>query len=500
MSVKTDASTPDKRVNFVRNDLMQKKQFIKYLAIITVTVLAGIILLQLYWVITSYRQQKSRFKADIQNALSSANVKTTLKKAFETKASGLAGVIDVKTLTDIIERARANRKRNGDGKIPSPLGSTFEIKDTAKLLQYLNKVLGHSGSATASTVKFELTDKDMELYKAAYRKELSSREIYTSFELAIVSKAGNIAWSSCDSTLFKNIPFKSDVDEFPQVKTAASCGLQAAFPGGNLYLLRKMAWILSISILLIVIGSYSLGYLLIFFFNQKKLSDLRNDFMNNMTHELKTPISSVSIVLEMVLDESKGLSPEKKNSYLVIAQKELKRLDQLTENILKILSVERAEIKIVRSNLQLLPWLQSITDTIKPLLEDKGARLSLTVIPETMEIAVDKVHMANVMYNIIENAIKYNNKTHPEIKIQATQHEHHLFLQVSDNGEGIPDQYIKNVFDKFFRVPKGDRHDVKGYGLGLSYVKGIVELHEGTIQVSSILHTGSTFTIDLPLN
>jgi two-component system phosphate regulon sensor histidine kinase PhoR len=479
---------------------MQKKQFIKYLAITTVTVLAGIILLQLYWIFTSYQQQKSRFKADIQNALSSANVKTTLKKAFDTKTSGLAGVIDVNNLTDIIERARAYRKKNGDKKIASPLATTFEIKDTAKLLQYLNKMLGPSRTPNASDVKFELTDKDMELYKAAYQKELSSREIYAPFELAIVSNAGNIAWSSCDTTLFKNIPFKSDVDEFPQVKSAASYGLQAAFPDGNLYLLRKMAWILSISILLIVIGSYSLGYLLIFFFNQKKLSDLRNDFMNNMTHELKTPISSVSIALEMVLDENKGLSAEKKNSYLIIAQKELKRLDLLTENILKILSVEKAEIKIVRSDVQLLPWLQSIADNIKPLLEDKGANISLTVIPKTMEIAVDKVHMANVMYNIIENAIKYNDKTHPEIRILATQHEHHLFLQVSDNGEGIPDQYLKNIFDKFFRVPKGDLHDVKGYGLGLSYVKGIVELHQGTIQVSSILNTGSTFTIDLPLN
>ena len=290
------------------------------------------------------------------------------------------------------------------------------------------------------------------------------------------------------------------MDEFSQVKSAVVCGLQAAFPDANLYVFRKMIWILSVSILLIVIGSYSLGYLLIFFFTQKKLSDLRNDFMNNMTHELKTPISSVSVALEMVLDKGKELSPEKSKSYLVIAQKELKRLDQLTENILKILSLERAEIKIVRSHILLSQWLCSISDSLSPLLEDKHVQLSITIIPETLEMLADKIHMTNVMYNVIENAIKYNNKTTPEIKIVATQHEDQLFLQISDNGEGIPAQYIKSVFDKFFRVPKGNRHDVKGYGLGLSYVKGIIEMHQGTVTVSSIPNTGSTFTIQLPLN
>ncbi len=479
---------------------MRKEQFIKYLTITTLTVLAGIILLQGYWIIASYHQQKSRFRADVENALSSANVKTTLKKAFESQENGLAGALDLNSLTETIEGDRAYRKKSKGNAAPSPFGSNkLQIKDTAKLLQYFRDALDPVRGKVPST-RFEITDKDMELYKAAYRHELIVKEIYAPFELAMVSNFGNVSWASCDTNLFKSMGFKSEIDPFPQVKLGTTWGLQAAFPDSNLYILRKMAWILSISILLIVLGSYSLGYLLIFFFNQKKLSDMRTDFINNMTHELKTPISSVSVALEMVLDETKGLSAEKKRSYIVIAQKELKRLDLLTENILKIMSVERAEIKIAKSQVQLLPWLRGITDSISPLLEEKSANLTLTVIPENIEISVDKVHMANVMYNIIENAIKYNNNILPEIKILATQHENHLFLQVSDNGEGIPSQYLKNIFDKFFRVPKGDRHDVKGYGLGLSYVKGIVEMHRGTIQVSSIPQAGSTFIIDLPLN
>lgn len=478
---------------------MRKEQFIKYLTITTITVLAGIITLQVYWLVTSYQQQRSRFKADIQNALSSANVKTTLKKAFNSKNNELTGLVNVENLSASLESFKEYDHKTGT----PPLSKlSLGITESLKLLEYLKKKLDEKKIKPGDPlrIEFQLTDEDFKLYRAVYQKELISREIYIPFELAVVTDKGNIPWSSCDSSVFKSIPFKSDVDEFSQVKSTVVYGLQSAFPDANLYVFRKMIWILSVSVLLILIGSYSLGYLLIFFFTQKKLSDLRNDFMNNMTHELKTPISSISVALEMVLGKEKELSAEKRASYLVIAQKELKRLDQLTENILKILSLERTEIKIVKSHIRLLPWVHGISDSLSPLLEDKHAHLTIAVVPETLEMLADKIHMTNVMYNVVENAIKYNNKTNPEIKILATQHEDQLFLQISDNGEGIPAQYIKSVFDKFFRVPKGNRHDVKGYGLGLSYVKGIVEMHQGSVTVSSIPNTGSTFTIQLPLN
>jgi two-component system phosphate regulon sensor histidine kinase PhoR len=482
------------------SNMMRKEGFIRYLAITTVVVLAGIITLQIYWLVTSYSQQKSRFKTDIQNALSAANVKTTLKKAMASK-NELGDAIDLKGLANMLERSEGIQKRDKIFTMPIA-NSSVKIIDTLKLLQYLNKILTVSKGQPKKLVSIhvEVKNEDLKSYKAAYEKELWAREIYLPFELAMISNGNTIEWSSGDSTVFRNIPFKSAIEEFSQVKSDKVYGLQAAFPDGNWYLLRKMILILSVSVILILMGSYSLGHLLIFFFTQKKLSDLRNDFMNNMTHELKTPISSVSVALEMVLDKSKNLSAEKKETYLVIAQKELKRLNLLTENILKILSLEKAEISIVKEEINVRAGLQSILDRLNPLLEEKGAALNLEVIPETMRMFADKVHLTNVMYNIIENAIKYNDKEKVEIKIKATQQEDKLVLQISDNGNGIPPQYLSSVFDKFFRVPKGNRHDVKGYGLGLSYVKGIVEKHGGTIEVSSELHTGSVFTIYLPLN
>jgi signal transduction histidine kinase len=486
---------------------MRKEQFIKKLTVITISVLIGIITLQVYWLVTSYRLQKSRFKADIQNALSTANVKTTLRKALLVKNNELLNAVDLKSWVESIESSnsilmKSQQDAAGDKVITLPISDSYlKITDTLKLLNYLKKVLStnRAHSLISEKVQLELNNTDLELYKAAYKKELISRDIFIPFELAVVNSAGSIHWSSADSGTFRRIAFKSAVEEFSQANNAPVYGLQAAFPDANLYLLHKMIWILSVSVFLIVIGTCSLGYLLVFFFNQKKLSDIRNDFMNNMTHELKTPISAVSIALEMVLDDKRQIGLEKKKSYLQAAQKELKRLEALTENILKILSVEKTEIKIIKSSIPTVPWLRGIVDNLSPLSEDRSARIDMTHVPETVEIFADRIHMTNVMYNIIENAIKYNNKKEPEIQISVAREPDHVTIQVSDNGEGIPSQYLKNIFDKFFRVPKGDSHNVKGYGLGLSYVKGIVDMHGGSIHVWSIPDKGSTFTIQLPL-
>ena len=484
---------------------MRKERLIRNLTIVTVTVLAGIITLQVYWLITSYRQQKSRFKTDIQNALASANLKISFKKALNVQSKELLNALDLDALNKAIEASDTDVMNNNQVKgknriFAFPLSDdALKITDTVKLLKYIRKKVDTT-RIDGEAARKDVSEADFKMFQAAYGKELLSREIYIPYELAVVSDSGYIYHSSCDSNLFHNIEFKSSIDEIARPQKSISYGLQAAFPDANMYLFQKMIWVLSVTVLLIAIGSCSLGYVLMFFFNQKKLSDLRNDFMNNMTHELKTPISSVAVALEMVLDESKQLPATKKTSYLQIAQKELKRLDILTESILKILSVEKAEINIVKSAITIQPWLNTIADNLSPLTEDRSAAIEINVHPQITELFADKMHMTNVMYNIIENAVKYNDKKKPEIRIFVQKKEDHVMIEVSDNGEGIPSQYIKSVFDKFFRVPKGNRHDVKGYGLGLSYVKGIVEMHEGSIHLTSVADKGSTFTIHLPLN
>lgn len=480
---------------------MKKELFIRNLTIVTIAVLTGIISLQIYWLITSYKQQESRFKTDIQNALSSANSKVTLRKAFNAKENGPLRLFDFEALSKQIENTGRDIKLGKEHIISLPFSNAaLKPSDTLKLLNYLREALSKNSPVIATNIKVVISRPDLLLYKATFGKELVRRGIYIPYEFAVVSQTDHVLWASCDSSAYKRIPFKSAEDEFSQAKGAPPMGLQAAFPSINMYLFRKMIWLLSVTVLLIVIGSCSLGYLLLFFFKQKKLSDMRNNFMNNMTHELKTPISSVSVALEMILNKNKEINEDKKMTYLHAAQKELKRLDLLTETILKILSVEKAEIEIEKSAICTRPWLYSIADSLRALTDDRSADIKINIIPETAELFADKLHMTNVMYNMIENAVKYNNKQKPEIEISVEERSDCITIEVRDNGEGIPSQYLKNVFDKFFRVPKGNRHDVKGYGLGLSYVKGIVEQHKGSIQVSSIINKGSIFTIKLPVN
>lgn len=481
---------------------MRKEAFIKNLTIITVALLTGIITLQVYWLVTSYKQQESRFKTDIQNALSSANSKVTLRKALNAKDNELLQLFNFEALNKELEFSEQKDVKVGKERVISlPLSSaSIKSADTMKLMSYLREALKKNRHAITTNISLVISRPDLQLYKVAFGKELIRRGIYIPYEFAAVSEPGRILWSSCDSNQFRNISFKSAVDEFSQAEGTPVSGLQAAFSNVNMYLLRKMIWVLSVTILLIVMGSYSLGYLLVFFFKQKKLSDMRNSFMNNMTHELKTPISSVSVALEMILNKSEQLSPGKKISYLNAAHKELKRLDMLTESILNMLSVEKLEMEIVKSPICIHTWLKTIVESMSPLTDDRSTDIQISISPETTELYADKLHLTNVMCNMIENAVKYNNKQKPQIQISVEERAGHMLIEVSDNGEGIPAHYLKNVFDKFFRVPKGNRHDVKGYGLGLSYVKGIVEKHKGSIQVSSILNKGSRFTIRLPLN
>jgi signal transduction histidine kinase len=236
------------------------------------------------------------------------------------------------------------------------------------------------------------------------------------------------------------------------------------------------------------------------FFKQKRMADIRNDFLNNMTHELKTPISSVAIALEMIQDERHKLSDEKKRDYARIAQGELKRLTLLVEKVLKMAAFDKGEIQIKREHFQASSWLQDILASMRPVFETAGAQVNISVDPEALQLYADKTHITNILTNLVENALKYNDKPEPVINIAIGEEGNDTVLSVTDNGRGIPAAYVSKVLDKFFRVPAGDQHDIKGYGLGLSYVKAAVELHGGTIAVKSALGQGSTFTIHLPKN
>lgn len=230
---------------------------------------------------------------------------------------------------------------------------------------------------------------------------------------------------------------------------------------------------------------------------QQRLMELKNDFISNVTHELKTPVATVSVALEALKNFHALNDPKLTNEYLDIARNELNRLTLMTDKILKAAVFENKGITIQKETVDLQRTVVQILDSMRLIFEKRQARISFVPEGEVFTMEGEHAHITNVIYNLLDNALKYSPEK-PVISIGLKETPEHLILSVKDEGLGIPGEYKKKIFEKFFRVPTGDIHNIKGYGLGLSYVAGVVKAHQGTIEVESESGKGSTFIIRWP--
>ncbi len=241
------------------------------------------------------------------------------------------------------------------------------------------------------------------------------------------------------------------------------------------------------------------GYALTIIFKQKRLSEVKTDFINNMTHELKTPISTIGLSSETLLREDFSSDPERLQRYAGIIYKENKRLENQVERVLNIAKMDKEQIKLNYSLFDIHDLIQEAADVFEFNSSETGGTLNLDLQATTTLIRADEVHIGNVIHNLIDNAIKYCDKE-PVIGISTKNVGSNIQLVIQDNGIGIKKENLKMIFDKFYRVSTGNVHNVKGFGLGLYYVKLIIESHGGKISVKSQLGQGTCFTILLPLN
>lgn len=231
---------------------------------------------------------------------------------------------------------------------------------------------------------------------------------------------------------------------------------------------------------------------------QQRLTELKNDFIRNMTHELKTPISTVSVAIEALQNFDALSDPARTREYLNISRLELNRLSLLVDKVLRMSLFEQGEPEIKPEPLDLRQLVEEVLAAMKIQFEKYRAEVSFSASGENFVLRGDRLHLTSVVYNLLDNALKYSHSS-PQIAILLAQSEGQLALQVRDRGRGIPAAYLERVFEKFFRVPTGDVHDVKGHGLGLSYVAGVVRLHGGSIGVESTEGEGASFEVKLPV-
>lgn len=249
-----------------------------------------------------------------------------------------------------------------------------------------------------------------------------------------------------------------------------------------------------IVILILIFFGYTMSVIL----RQKKLSEVKTDFINNMTHELKTPISSIGLSSEMIMRPDAMNDPEKIQRYAGLIYKENKRLENQVERVLKIAKLDKGEMELAKEPFDIVEFLTELKDNFEFNQDERPITINLSInLPDPI-VHVDPVHISNVFYNLVDNAIKYCKRS-PEVSITVREEKRHLIAEIADNGIGIKRENLKMIFDKFYRVPTGNVHDVKGFGLGLYYVKSIIEKHGGTISVKSVFNEGTTFTIRLPM-
>jgi two-component system phosphate regulon sensor histidine kinase PhoR len=255
-------------------------------------------------------------------------------------------------------------------------------------------------------------------------------------------------------------------------------------------------WIyISIIIVLVLIF---FGYSLAIIIRQKRLSEVKTDFINNMTHELKTPISTISLSSEMLMRIDLNEDPEKIRKYAGIIYKENKRLENQVERVLNVAKLDKDKVVLNKENFDVHELLAEVKENFEFNQLNQGGKIELNCAAENYKIQADPVHLTNVVYNLLDNAVKYCSII-PQIVLYTRNEKNLLVIEITDNGIGMKREDLKQIFEKFYRVPTGNIHNVKGFGLGLYYVKLIIEAHQGKIEVKSTLNKGTTFIIYLPI-
>ena len=317
------------------------------------------------------------------------------------------------------------------------------------------------------------------------------------FELGIQNDQGQLVGIGqiSDPLVIKNQGVQAKL--FPNDILGKDNFIYVYFPEKSSHVFRQIWLPISSSIVFIFVIIFCFVYAIRVIIRQKALSDIKNDFINNMTHEFKTPLATVSLAVEALQDPELSNQDTFRARYLGIIKDENKRLVSQVEKVLQAAALEKNDFKLKIEPIHLNELLESTVEHISLQVESKGGKIEFINQLKNPEIEGDAFHLTHIFNNLLDNANKYS-KESPIIKVVAKDDQDQVLVTIQDQGIGMNKEAVKKIFDKFYRVPTGNIHDVKGFGLGLSYVKTMLEAHKGGIHVQSEPGKGSIFTINLP--
>ena len=469
----------------------------------------GITGLQLYWNYQNYKTTAANFKKDVNNALAIAVDKEMAlrrEKIYRDVKKWLADTSIIKITCDTINKdhettftmedvvpyyadEKADKTTVGISSFKQKLGKitpeakTIFVNHFAEIVKndlsegvthYYTQGLGHRIESA-----FEASKVNKKHLINLYQNELKKRKISSQ----IILNSNYIQTEDYFLTNKFNTAFRQ-----PYEKTFVWASLE----NSNKYYLREMKWLIISSFLLIAITLFCFYYTIKTLFNQHKLVVIKNQFISNMTHEINTPLSSIQITAEALQQFNPDVETSKK--YLDIILYQTNKLNELSKEILanaKLETLTFARDEKIELN-------QLIASIIEDLNLRTNLELSFQSNTDKITIQGNKLHLTRSIANILENAAKYNSSSHPIIEIKLTKNQKDINLSITDNGPGIADEYKHKIFEQFYRIPTGNVHDIKGYGLGLSYVKKVISQHQGMIKVLDNHPVGSIFSIHLP--
>lgn len=339
---------------------------------------------------------------------------------------------------------------------------------------------------------------DINMTEQYIRYELSYNGLNVPFSFQVVDFNNKVVYSSPGfSTKQKDAIYTQIL--FPNDPTAKLNKLKVYFPTRKNYVYGELTFFIP-SLIFTVILLITFIFTVVSLFRQKRLSEMKNDFINNMTHELKTPVSTISLASQMLKDESILKSPDVFKHVTGVIHDETKRLSFQVEKVLQMSLFDKQRVKLKMKVIDANDLVVSVANTHVLKVEKLEGTLDIDLQAEDSAINVDEMHFTNVIFNILDNALKYKKKDiPPELMIRTRNEGNKLIISIEDNGIGMKKEDAKKVFERFYRVHTGNRHDVKGFGLGLAYVKKIVMDMNGTIRADSELGKGTKFIISLPV-
>tara|TARA_R110002073_G_scaffold139232_2_gene289306 strand:- start:77545 stop:79074 length:1530 start_codon:yes stop_codon:yes gene_type:complete len=326
--------------------------------------------------------------------------------------------------------------------------------------------------------------------------ELRERGVDADFEFGVYSEG--LATKVASSRFRKEKDRSYGVPLFIDNEGNSQYQLFVSFPKKEKYILATISNILILAIVFILIIIFAFAGALYQLIRQKQISEIKTDFINNMTHEFKTPIATINLALDAIKNPKIINDKEKILRYAAMIREENKRMHGQVENVLRISKLEKNQLDLSKQVVDLHEVIEEAITHVDLLVEDKEGYINIDLKAIQTEIMANKFHLTNVIVNMLDNAVKYTNES-PKIDISTENAGNNIILKIRDQGIGMSKNVQKNIFEKFYREQKGNIHDVKGHGLGLSYVKSIVEHHHGSVYVESEKGKGSIFTVKLPL-